>query len=172
MNFGRKGACVAEYESYTDLTRRGEHGATPQFWIMYVDYIHTFDELERATRTNDIDLYIQSVSPVIGLFFATNHVNYSRWLTKFQLDLLNVENSHPGLRETLDSGAFSVRRTEHPFSRCPVDLTLEQTINADAASRFTKMSAFTNNFAARLRWMVTKSTRASFVSLVQEMAVY
>ena len=32
------------------------------------------------------------------------------------------------------------------------------------------MSAFTNNFAARLRWMVTKSTRASFVSLVQEMA--
>ena len=32
------------------------------------------------------------------------------------------------------------------------------------------MSAFTNNFAARLRWMVTKSTRANSVSLVHEMA--
>ena len=31
------------------------------------------------------------------------------------------------------------------------------------------MSAFTNNFVARLRWMVIKSTRAKFISLVDEM---
>ena len=140
---------------------------------MYVDYIHTYQELERSIRTNDIndiDLYVQSLSPIIGVFFAANHPNYCRWLTKFQLDLINMENTHPGLRDILDSGAFGIRRTEHPFSRCAVDLTLEQTINADAASRLTGISAFTNNFAARLRWIVTKSTRAKFVSLVQEMA--
>ena len=42
MNSNEFRACVAEYEAYTDLTWKGEHGAASQFWIMYVDYIHTF----------------------------------------------------------------------------------------------------------------------------------
>ena len=76
---------------------------------------------------------------------------------------------HPGLREILNQGAFTVRRTEHDFRRNPVDLTLEQTINADAASRLTGITSFTNDYSARLRWMETKATRASFISLLQEM---
>lgn len=110
------------------------------------------------------------MTPIIDLFFATNHVNYSRWLTKFQLDLLNIDDTHPGLREILEKGVFSVRRTPHQFSRCPVDLTLEQTVNADAASRQTGLISATNNYCARLRWMLTKSSRAAFIGLVQEMA--
>lgn len=160
----------ATYAKYSDETRSGAHGCTAQFWIMYVDYIRLYHNLKRATRTNDIDLYIYTLTSMIGLFFATNHVNYSRWLTKFQLDLMNVEDSHPGLRKILDEGAFTIRRTEHAFSRVPVDLTLEQTVNADAASRLTGITSATNSYSARMRWMITKSTRASFTSLVQEMA--
>ena len=158
------------YAKYTDETRSGTHGCTAQFWMMYVDFIHLYHNLERATRTNDIDLYIYTLTSIIDLFFATNHLNYSRWLTKFQLDLVNLEESHPGLRKILEEGAFTVRRTEHAFSRVPVDLTLEQTVNADAASRLTGIISATNSYPARLRWMITKSTRASFTSLVQEMA--
>ena len=130
-------AGVAAYEDYTQKTRSGKHGASAQFWMVYIDYVHQYHLLERAIRTNDIDLYIHALTAINDLFFATNHVNYSRWLTKFQLDLLNVEDSHPGLRYLLDQGVFTVRRTDKAFSRCPVDLTLEQTINADAASRLT-----------------------------------
>ena len=137
---------------------------------MYIDYIRLYHNLERVIRTNDIDLYIFTLTAVIDLFFATNHVNYCRWLTKFQLDLMIIDESHPGLREILEKGAFTVRRTDHAFSRVPVDLTLEQTVNTDAASRLTGISSATNSYTARLRWMVTKSTRASFISLVQEMA--
>lgn len=158
------------YAKYTEATRSGVHGATAQFWMMYIDYIQVYHNLERATRTNDISLFIYTLTPVIGLFFATNHVNYSRWLTKYQLDLMNIDGSHPGLRAILEEGAFTVRRTDHQFSRVPVDLTLEQTVNADAASRLTGITSATNSYCARLRWMVTKSTRASFISLVQEMA--
>ena len=43
-------------------------------------------------------------------------------------------------------------------------------MNADAASRLTGIVSATNNYAARLRWMITKSTRASFISLTQEMS--
>ena len=162
--------CITQYNAYTESTRSGSHGSTAQFWMMYVDYIRVFHNLERAIRTNDIALFISTMTPVIGLFFATAHINYSRWLTKYQLDLLNMDDTHPGLRDTLSKGVFTVRRTDHDFSRCAVDLTLEQTINADAASRLTGITAFTNDYYARLRWMITKSTRASFISLIQEMA--
>ena len=76
-------ACAASYEAYTSLMRKGAHGATAQMWIIYEDYLHTYHEFERAIRTNDINLYIQTLTPITGLFFAMNHVNYCRWLTKF-----------------------------------------------------------------------------------------
>ena len=62
------------------------------------------------------------------------HINYAQWLSKFQLDLVNVEQSHPGIRSILNNGAFSIRRTCKSFSPIPVDLTLEQTVNADEGS--------------------------------------
>ena len=137
---------------------------------MYVQYIHYYHRLARAVRTNDINLYTSALTPFIGLFFMTGHINYARWLSKFQLDLLNIDNTHPGLRKLLEAGAFSIRRTEHSFNRIPIDLTVEQTVNADAASRLSGISAMTNNFSARLRWMVTRASRAACVSKLQEMA--
>ena len=118
---------------------------------MYIDYIQIYHDLERATRSNDINLYIYTFTPIIDLFFATNHVNYARWLAQFQLNLLNMNDSHPGLREILERGAFTVRRTDHHFSRIPIDLTLEQTVNADAAFRLTGLTSATNNYCYRLR---------------------
>ena len=70
-------------------------------------------------------------------------------MVRYHLNLLNIEQSHPGVREMLLSGALSVRRTNKSFTRTPVDLTLEQTVNADAASRMTGISAFTININAR-----------------------
>ncbi len=63
----------------------------------------------------------------------------------------------------LEGGALTIRRTAKPFSRTPVDLTLEQTINADAASRHTGIAAFTNSNPARRRWMLTRSVRSGIV---------
>ena len=160
--------CIEKYSEFTEETKSGKHGATAQYWMMYVEYVHAYHTLERAVRTNNIDLYTRALTPVIGLFFMVGHINYARWMSKFQLDLLNIDQSHPGIRHLLEDGAFSVRSTDKSFSRIPVDLTLEQTINADAASRLTGISAMTNNYEARLRWMVTKSARAGCMSKLQE----
>ena len=147
-----------QYRVYTTKTRSGAHGATARYWMIY--------NLERAIRTNDINLFCHAITPVINILIATNHINYSRWRTQFQLDLLNIDNTHPGLRAILEGRAFSVRRTNKPFSRAPLDLTLEQTVNCDAASRLTRLSSATNNYSARLRWM---SSRAAVISMAQEM---
>ena len=46
----------------------------------------------------------------------------------------------------LAGGALSIRRTNKDFSRVAVDLTLEQTINADVTSRLTGIAAFGHGY--------------------------
>ena len=53
---------------------------------------------------------------------------------KYLHNIINVDSTHPGVRAALEGGALSVRRTDKNFSRNAVDITLEQTVNADAAS--------------------------------------
>ena len=52
----------------------------------------------------------------------------------------------------LENGGSAVKRTTKIFfARAPVDLTLEQTVNADAASRLTGIAAFSQSVGARKR---------------------
>ena len=85
--------------------------------------------------TGDISLYIHCLPKIGNYFFAFNHPNYARWIVKFHNNLLELETSHPDLHKEFKKGCFSLKRTKKAFSRCPIDLTLEQTINADAASQ-------------------------------------
>ena len=50
------------------------------------------------------------------------------------------------------------------FSRVPIGLTLEQTINPDVASQGTGIAAFTNSISARKRWEQNHFLRMSVVS--------
>lgn len=66
-----------------------------------------------------------------------NQQNYARWTVKYSDNLQKVAQSHPDLFEQFQNGFFSIQRTNKPFSKQPIDLVLEQTINADAARRLT-----------------------------------
>ena len=71
--------------------------------------------------------------------------------------------------DMLQGRAFSARRTTKYFSRTAVDITLEQTVNAVAASRYTGMSSFIHSENSRRDWMVTRSVRSAIVgSLLRE----
>ena len=52
-------------------------------------------------------------------------------MTRYHIDLLNTDETHPGARTMLEAGALTVQRTTKPFSRRPVDLTLEQNVNVN-----------------------------------------
>lgn len=126
-----------------------------------VDLYHLFS---RSVRTNDIPLFIYCLPQLIIIFFAFNHQNYARWLLRYLNNLMNMETTHPGLRDYLEKGVFTIRRTNKNFSRGPVDLTLEQTINADAANKLTGISHFTNSISARQRWAKSRFTVTSVIS--------
>ena len=84
-------------------------------------------------------------------------------MVRSYLNLVSIDNTHPGVRQIFENGALSIRRTDKAFSRTPVDMTLEQTVNADAASRLTGISAFGTIAGARRRWIVTRSARSAIV---------
>ena len=107
---------------------------------------------------------------MLRILWAANRPNYKRWGVKYLLNLINKEESHPGMTEYLQNGAFSVRRTNKNFARTPGDITLEQTINRDAASKLTGIGAYTQNALARKRWAVTRSWRGEVVSALCEFA--
>ena len=149
--------CLLEkYEEHTAKIRNGHNGATAAYWLGYVDLVDGYLLLSRACRTNDLDLFIYALDLITPVLFVTNKQNYARWMVhvRYLQNLLNIDNSHPGLGQILSKGALSVRRTKNSFARNPVNMTLEQTINADAASQLTGITAFHQNVAAKNRWRV------------------
>ena len=85
--------------------------------------------------------------------------NYKRCKRMHELLALAMEVLHLKrfLKEEGDNGVpileeIAIKRTTKPFSASPIDLTLEQTINADAASQRTGISSLTNSISARQRW--------------------
>lgn len=154
---------MVKYMDYTESTLNGDHGSTARYWITYVELVAIYQRFHRACRSNDVDLFVCALREIIPIFFAANRPNYSRWMVRFYLNLVNMEQTHPGVKQLLGNGAMSIRRTGKHFSRSAVDLTLEQTINADAASRQTGIAAFTCSETARQKWTVTRFVRSAIV---------
>ena len=73
-------------------------------------------------------------------------------MVMYHNNLLQLKDTHPEIYDEFKNGFFSLRRTKKTFSRLPIDLTLEQTINADASSQRTGVRALTSSIAARQRW--------------------
>ena len=67
-------------------------------------------------------------------FFDANKLNYARYMVRYVQMLLNMDETHPDICQMLEQGALSVQRTGNSFARNPVDMWLEQTINAGAAN--------------------------------------
>lgn len=154
-------ALINQYNTYTQDTLAGIHGKTAQFVSLYVWFIELYLMFERAIRSSDLNLYTYSAYRMCALFFSFNHQNYARYLTRNLNDLVNIDVTHAGLSTSFENGALSIRRTNKQFCRSPIDLTLEQTINANAANKLTGITAFTNSLYARQRWAETHSVRTA-----------
>ncbi|XP_068240150.1 uncharacterized protein [Palaemon carinicauda] len=152
---------LLKYEECFYSVMEGTISPMAQFWGTYVFLVNRVHrELQRCVKTNDVDGYIDVFPVILDVFFSLNRPNYSRWGTLF---LHKLTSSHPQLREILQKGAFSIRRTKKNYSRSAVDFSLEQTVNRDAASSMKGIVAFRNSENARRRWSMTMTQRAMAV---------
>ena len=155
---------LSHYDSFKKDTEDGKHGLTAQYWIGYIQMVHLYHEFSRSIREGDLELYIYCLPQISKYFFAFNHVNYSRWLVRFHDNVLRLKISHPDIQDEFKRGCFTLKRTRKPFSGTPIDLALEQTINADADNQRTGVSAITNSISARQKWAESHFLRISMVS--------
>ena len=114
-----------------------------------------------------MELYIQVLPSMIEVFFSLNRPNYARWGSYFLEKLTNLDKE---ALDVLKAGAFSTQRTTKAYSRGPIDLTVEQTVNRDAASSASGITHFANSHGAFRRWCVTLSQRSMAVSEMKEMS--
>jgi hypothetical protein len=133
-------------------TLQNKHGKTAQYYMMYVKLIDYYLLLNTSIRTSNFEMY------KTALFFVSNQPNYARYLVRYLDNLRKVDETHPGLRVNFEKGS------KKPFSKQPIDLTLEQTINADAANKLTGISHITNSISARQRWCRSHTIRSTIIS--------
>ena len=120
-----------DYKEYLEETKTRKYGKTAQLWIGYTEWMHLYHEHIRSIRIGDFDLYIYCLPKFASLFFALNHQNYARWLVRYHDNLLKLSETHPEVYMDFQEGCFAIKRTQKGFSALPIDLTLEQTINAE-----------------------------------------
>ena len=82
----------------------------------------------------------------VTMCFTINHPNYARYIVHCFLNLVNIDDTHPRLRQVLENGSLSIRSSAKSFAKKAVDMTLEQTITADASSQLAGISAFSQSF--------------------------
>lgn len=132
--------------------------------MIYANLIEHYLLFNASIRLADFELFKYMLPKITNLFFALNQPNYARWLVRYQNNLCNVDKTYPELKQLLENGSYGIKRTDKAFSGQPIDLTLEQTINADAAIKLTGILHFTNSIAARQRWCKSHSIRSAITS--------
>ncbi|CAG9762688.1 unnamed protein product [Ceutorhynchus assimilis] len=133
-----------------------------------------FDEYEKFKEDtlkgkHDFELFKYMLPKLTNLFFTMNHQNYSRYLTLYADKLNKIEETHPGLLNDCKECLLGIRRTLNPFCRIPIDLSLEQTVNADAASKASGVINLTDSFSARQRWSITHAVRTHATTMMTEL---
>ena len=159
---------VQKFENFKAETRAGKHGKTAQFWMTYCKIVELYLILHRAVKISNVDMYGFALFELAGIFFMTNHMNYARWMTFYALELVHLKYERPDLQKVLENGGFSINRSGKTLARTGIDMTLEQTINAEAKSRLKGIIPFADVSTAVNRWMVTGSTRTEVVNRLLE----
>ena len=122
-----------------------------------------WEVLELATLN-----YMYIVFQTRNFFFAFNHINYARWLTRYHDNLLKLQETHPTVYAEFKDGLFFIKKTNTSFSGISTDLTLEQTIGADAVCQRIGISAMSNSISARQRWAQSHHIRTSEILHLSE----
>lgn len=92
---------------------------------------------------------------------------YAKWAAMYLKNLIKLKVENSTLLQEFREGAFGIRRTKSCLRRSRLDLTLEQTINADAGNTLTGVSHFTNSINAQERWALSPSVRTKIMSFVK-----
>ena len=138
---------VSEETWRSDMLKRSP---TFMFWDLILRYETLILIFVRAHREKNFPLYVHVLEELTPLFFALDHVNYSRWMPVHIRDMKNLPG--PIKDEFEQHGHWVISKTNKRFSAIPMDQAHEQ------ENAFVKGSGgcigLTENPVAFRRWML------------------
>lgn len=162
------------HKYFQSEVRGGKLGKTAQLWLSFLDAARLVFVLLYGTKCNSFPIVHKCMGDMAELFYAFGGQNYARYLTWFDVFLTNIETSHPGAKDLLKKGAFSVARSLIPGNLCAVDKTMEETFMKFAKSRGgaggAGLTGILQNYGTYQRWIRTASERSKFYETTLEMA--
>ena len=66
------------------------------------------------------------INALLPWFFAMDHVNYARWLSVHLCDMLQLEDTNPGIFSRFNDEEFAISKTKRAFSSIGIDHAHEQ----------------------------------------------
>ena len=108
--------------------------STFMFWNLIMRYETLILIFNRAHRENKFSLYVEVLEELTPLYFALDHVNYSRWIPFHIRDMTFLPD--PIKDEFEKRVHWVLSKTSNKFSSIPIDQAHEQ-----------------HNECERLRWL-------------------
>ena len=93
------------------------------------------NDLTKSLREADWNLHLSVVQRAIPLCFASDRLNYKRWLPLYYEDCLHLSQNFPGIYTQFLKGDLVVRHTSRNGSAVPIDQTLEKEYSKPAKSQ-------------------------------------
>ena len=88
-----------------------------------MDYACILLKFLRATKENNFDPHLSSLTDMYELFFSYDHPNYARNTIVHVLAMQNLHQSHTGVEDLFKQNGFIV-----PSSKNTADITIERII--------------------------------------------
>ena len=92
-----------------------------QYWYKILHYIKVTLMLIRSFRESNFTLFISTLEALTPLFFALDHIHYSRWVSVFIYDLKTLPEKFPQLNSQFLHGSFTVNTKGVNFSNIAMD---------------------------------------------------
>ena len=106
-----------------------------------------------SIRMGDLEIFISSLSKLTNIFFALNRSKFARWLVKYYYSNFEIKWKTSRVYNQFKQGWFAIRRTKNTFPSASIDLTLEQTTNAEEPSQRLRVLFILNPISAKQRWV-------------------
>eukprot|EP00794_Sanderia_malayensis_P001474 gene1474-1632_t len=147
-------------------------GDLSRFWLSFLEMVELLLATIYSTRSGNWFLHIECLRNITPWAFAYDRQNYSRYMTAYIGEMLNLQESHPEAYKEFVDGKFSVPLISgNTFGRNEPDKIIEDTINRDSKVAG-GISGFSTNHPAVQRWNINASYRASLRRCLQETLQY
>ncbi len=96
---------VIDNDEFVDLIRhhtkvlKDELGPTAAFWLSFLEMMDILFAFTRSVKLGNWELHLEATRRMIPWFFAYDRPNYSRFLTYYWMEMIQLPTTHPNIHQ-------------------------------------------------------------------------